>query len=276
MMLGLPDYHVHTERCGHARGTAEQFVASALERGVPAIGLSDHLPLLHTRDPELAMAPEELDGYVAEVRALQGRHPGRVLLGIEADYRPDTIGALPDLLASQPFDYVIGSVHYIDGWPFDDPRTRDSWAGKDVDEVYRRYLELVGDAAECGHFTILGHLDLVKKFGHRPLVDLTEEIGRLAERIAKAGVAVELNTSGLRKPVGEIYPGLSVLRALAARDVPVTFGSDAHRPEDVAQGFDQALSLARRAGFDRHLVLRPGGGEASLVPLPPGSAGREE
>jgi histidinol-phosphatase (PHP family) len=271
MTLSLPDYHVHTERCGHARGRAEEYVAAARERGLSAIGISDHLPSLHGRDPELSMALEDLDAYVAEVLELKRRYPGYVLLGIEADYRPDTVDALPALLASQSFDYVIGSVHHVDGWGFDDPRQKELWQGKDVDKVYRRYLELVSEAAECGLFTILGHLDLVKKWGHRPSDSLTAEVERLAGRVAAAEVAVELNTSGLRKPVGEIYPGLAMLEPLARQGVAITFGSDSHRPEDVGKDFELALRSAHQAGFSRYLVLRGREGRRAdqvLLPLP--------
>jgi histidinol-phosphatase (PHP family) len=252
-----PDYHMHTERCGHARGRAEDYARQAMLRGLPGIGMSDHLPLLHGRDPELAMDAGELVDYVDEVRELKRRYPGYVLLGIEADYRPDTVSDLRDVLREHPFDYVIGSVHDLDGWAFDDPRIENGFAGRDLDQVYRRYLELVGDAAETGLFTILGHVDLIKKFGHRPCSDPTDWVERLADRVGGTGAAVELNTSGLRKPVGEIYPSQLFLRALAHRGVPLTFGSDAHRPEEVGKDFAAGLAAARDAGYRQHLVLLP-------------------
>jgi histidinol-phosphatase (PHP family) len=270
-----PDYHVHTERCGHAAGRAVEYVEEALRRGVAGIGMSDHLPLLHKRDPQLSMDLTELEGYVAEVEDLRERYPGFVLLGIEADYLPEKRDQLEALLGSYPFDYVIGSVHYIDGWEFDDPRNQDSFTGRDLDEVYQRYLELVGDAAESGLFTILGHLDLVKKFGHRPIGDPTPWIETLADRIARAGTAVELNTAGLRKPVGEIYPSPDFLAALARRGVPLTFGSDAHRPREVGEAFAEALETANRAGYRHHLVLRAvheDEGETGLPGCPTGAA----
>lgn len=263
MTVLVPDYHMHTERCGHAAGSALEYVEEARRLGLPGVGIADHLPLLHGRDPQLSMDLSELDSYVEEVLELKARYPGYVLLAVEADYRPDTVHRLADLLASQPFDYVIGSVHYLDGWGFDDPRYKDGFGKRDVDEVYRQYLELVGDAAESGLFTILGHLDLVKKFGHRPRRPLDDEVAQLADRIGRAGVAVELNTAGLRKAVEEIYPSLAVLRALRACDVPITFGSDAHRPREVGKDFDRALALAREAGYAEHLVLRGrSGGES--------------
>ena len=115
-------------------------------------------------------------------------------------------------MSRYPFDYVLGSVHHIDGWGFDDPRVMHEWDRRDVDEVYRRYFQLVGDSAEAGVFTILGHVDLVKKFGHRPEDPAFDAVVDMADRIARAGTLVEINTAGLRRPVGEIYPHLSILR----------------------------------------------------------------
>jgi histidinol-phosphatase (PHP family) len=260
--LFLPDYHTHTARCGHAKGAAAEYVAAARECGLAAIGVSDHLPMLHAPGPELSMDLDQLDDYVAEVRGLQREAPGFVLLGVEADYHPTTIAAVRDLLAAHPFDYVIGSVHFLDEWGFDDPRNLDSWAQRDVDDVYLQYLEVVGDAAETGLFTILGHLDLVKKFGYRPSRPLGAALDTLAQRAARAGVVVELNTAGLRKPIGEIYPSVEWLRVLRAHGVPITFGSDAHRPGDVGADRAAAVEAARAAGYNEYAWLATAGGAA--------------
>lgn len=219
------------------------------------------------------MGLDELPEYVEEVLEEKRRHPGYVLLGIEADYRPDTVGQVADLLRAHPFDYVIGSVHFLGDWGFDDPRYADGFEQRDVDEVYRAYFDLMGRAAESGLFTILGHLDLVKKFGHRPTESLQDAVDALARRLATAGVVVELNTAGLRKPVREIYPGPDVLRALCSAGVPITFGSDAHAPAEVGRDLDRAAVLARECGYDRYVALRVDdrGGSATreLRALPP-------
>ena len=254
-MLGLPDYHTHTARCGHAIGAPSEYVAAAEAAGLCALGVADHLPLLPTPDPELAMGMCELDGYVAEVQALRDQHPGYVLLGVEADYRRETVGEVAALLAARPFDYVIGSVHFIGEWGFDDPRQLAEYGGRDIDAAWSEYLELVGEAAESGLFTILGHLDLMKKFGYRPTRSLDIELERLVERIARSGVLVEINTAGLRKPVAEAYPSPHLLSLLHEAGVAITFGSDAHRPAEVGRDFDVAVSLARAAGYETFAVL---------------------
>jgi histidinol-phosphatase (PHP family) len=268
----LPDYHTHTVRCGHAEGTPAEYVAAAKHRGLDGIGISDHVPLLHVGDPHLAMPLDALHDYVEEVTELKQRDPHYVLLGIEVDFRPDTFDRMRELLRAYPFDYVIGSVHYLDGWGFDDPRHADGWTERNVDDVYTQYFEQVGDAAESGVFTILGHLDLVKKWGHRPMTHPVEAVARLSRRIAKSGAAVEVNASGLRKPVGEIYPSAGILSCLREHGVPVTFGSDAHRPQDVGRDFASAARLAWDVGYRDYvrLVADPEGGRARVTsrPLP--------
>ena len=252
---GYPDYHTHTGRCGHAQGTAAEYVQAARQKGLPGIGISDHLPLVHLRDPVLTMAADQLEGYVEAVLELKERYPGYVLLGVEADYRPDTLDQVRTMLDQHPFDYVIGSVHYIEDWGFDDPRQQDGFQERDVDNVYRAYFELLGDAAETGLFDILGHLDLVKKFGYRAQSSLKDETRILATRLRSSGIVVEVNTAGLRKPVGEMYPAPEVLKVLAKKGVPITFGSDAHTPEDVGRDFGSAAALARKVGYSEYVSL---------------------
>lgn len=268
--MRLPDYHTHTARCGHAVGTPEQYVVAARAAGLLGIGIADHVPLLPEHDPELSMEACELADYVGEVLALKTAYPGYVLLGIEADFRSHTVDDLGPLLQSQPFDYVIGSVHHLGDWGFDDPRQMEGYAGRDIDDMWVQYFQLVGDAAESGLFTILGHLDLVKKFGHRPTRVLAAELERLVSRIARAGVVVEINTAGLHKPVREAYPTVDILRRLHESGVSVTFGSDAHRPEEVGRDFTHAVGLAREAGYSEFAALAAGppGERARVLSLP--------
>jgi histidinol-phosphatase (PHP family) len=266
--MNLPDYHTHTARCGHASGLPTEYVQAALERGLAGIGIADHLPLLPDADPRLTMGAADLPGYVAEVQALKADYPGYVLLGVEADYRPHTVSEVRGLLAEYPFDYVIGSVHFLEDWAFDDPREISEYADRDIDEVWVQYLELLGDAAESGLFTIMGHLDLVKKFGYRPTRTLDKELGRLVDRVARAGVLVEINTAGLHKPVGEAYPDPDILRRLCEAGVPITFGSDAHLPEHVGRDFALAAALARAAGYTEFAALEQSGpGQRATVQM---------
>ena len=249
-MHGLIDHHLHTSRCGHAEGGLEDYVRAAEERGLAGIGFSDHFPLLHVRDAGLSMGVQELPSYVREVSEMRESRPGLyVRLGVEVDYLPETVGRLGEYLEAYPFDYVMGAVHFIDGWGFDDPRNIAGYEGRDLYALWERYFELVGDAAESGLFDILAHPDLVKKFGFRPRADVTALYERCLDRVAAAGAAVEVNTAGLRKPVGEIYPGEDFLRMCRERDIRVVLGSDAHRPQEVGHRFEEALRLLRGIGY---------------------------
>ena len=214
----------------------------------------------------------ELGEYVDELLHIKEAYPGFVLMGIEADYRPDTLSDVRSLLDAHPFDYVIGSVHFLGSWGLDDERQIDGYSGRDMDDVWIEYLELVGDAAESGLFTILGHLDLAKKFGYHPSRSLAAELDRLVERVARSGVLVEINTAGLHKPVREAYPSPDILTRLNEAGVDITFGSDAHRPSEVGRDFDHAVRLARAAGYTRFASLVEGAEDTrttiKLNPLP--------
>jgi histidinol-phosphatase (PHP family) len=136
----------------------------------------------------------------------------------------------------------------------DDGRYISGYADWDIDELYERYFSLVLQGAESGHFDTMAHLDLVKKFGHRARKDLADLYSRVARRLAAAGVAIEVNTAGLHKPVRELYPHLDLLTACRRAGVPATLGSDAHAPEEVARDFPLALDHLRAAGYERILA----------------------
>lgn len=256
------DYHMHTSRCGHASGTIEEYVAEAKRKGLAEIGMSDHLPFVTHRDPQYTMDLSELPEYHRDMEAARARHAASlsIKIGIEADYMQNASDKIGELLKKYPYDFVIGSVHFMKqpegDWAFDDPREIERWQKADVDEVYRNYYRLLQGAARSGLYDIMGHVDLVKKFGHRPKTDLTELVRQTARVFGETGVAIEINTSGLRKPVKEIYPTLDVLKSYAAERVPIVFGSDAHDPKDVGADFDRARELALAAGYTEYLVFK--------------------
>ncbi len=252
----LADYHLHTPRCGHARGEMRLYVERALELGLEEVGFADHFPLLHLRDPHLTMDLEEVPLYIADIEELRRAFPGvPIRLGIEADFVPEEAERLGELLSRYPFDYVYGSVHYLDGWGFDDPRYIDGYGDRDLHEIYRRYFQVLGDAAECGLFDILAHPDLVKKFGFRPEKDITDLYEDCLGRIAASGLAVEVNTAGLRKPVREMYPHPDFLRRCRELGIPATLGSDAHAPEEVGADFDLAVLMLKEAGYEEIVLF---------------------
>lgn len=263
----LFDYHTHTARCKHASGRMADYVLAARKAGLDEMGFSDHLPYPKGESP-YNMAPEELPLYVDEVLDLRAQNPDLpIRLAVEADYFPECEEELAAQIARAPFDYVIGSVHYQKvtkareqriltdadfwDWPIDspDPADQEEWLRHEVNEVWREYLHQMRLCAASGLFHIIGHADLPKKFGNTPHGDFTAEYRETARAFAAAGVVVELNTSGLRQKVAEIYPSMPFLRELRAAGVGITLGSDAHKPEQVGAFFGQAVEWARRAGY---------------------------
>jgi histidinol-phosphatase (PHP family) len=252
----LADYHMHTARCGHASGTMRDYVERALELSLCEIGFADHLPLLTGYDPSVTMSMEDLEDYVGEVEMLRSEYKGMTIkLGIEADYLPGYEDETARLLAAYDFDYVLGSIHFIDGWGFDDSRYLDGYKKLGIDEVYRGYYRLVAEAVSTGLFDIVGHLDLVKKYNFKPEGISASFAADAIKKIANAGMSIELNTAGLRKPVGEIYPTLDILKMCHETGVSITFGSDAHAPDEVGMDFDRALELAISAGYQEYAVF---------------------
>lgn len=256
----LVDYHVHTARCGHASGTLDEYVAHAREIGLGEMGFSDHLYLYwlppDKRDPELGMAEHQLAEYVDEVRRLQREHDDiTIRLALEVDYVPGWEDRLADVLRFESWDYLLGSVHFIDEWGFDDPRYTDRYREWDIDHLYERYFELVTAAAETVLFDVMAHLDLPKKFGHRPRRDLQPLYEQVAASLKRADVCVEISTAGLRKPVGELYPAPALLRACHTAGVPATLGSDAHQPFEVGADYDRSLALLREVGYTEFAVF---------------------
>lgn len=254
----LADYHMHLERGGLRRDYLERFVATARARGVDEIGVTEHgynfveaAPLLgrpayvaaHSRGYRVA-------DYVELLRA--AREDGLpVKLGIEMDYVPGREAEIRDFLAAYPWDFVIGSVHWLGEWGFDlDP---ESWRGRDVAEAYREYFALAERAVRSGLFDVLGHPDVIKVFGHRlppgAEAELEGYFDRLARAAAEAGVCLEVSSAGLRKPVGEIYPDARLLRRARALGVPITLASDAHEPEHVGWEYPRLVAFARAAGY---------------------------
>lgn len=261
------DYHIHTALCHHAEGEPGQYREVAAGLGIGEICFTDHMPTVDGYDPRHRMTLAQFPHYREMVAGLQGAGPPEVLFGLEADYHDGCETFLGDWLPARKLDFVLGSVHFIDGWGFDNPEDRHVWDRVDVTGTWRKYFDLIGRLADSGMFDAVAHLDLPKKFGYRPAdKDLREMARPVLDRIARAGMGIELNTAGLRKPVGEIYPSPLLLAMAREREIPICFGSDAHRPEEVGAGFGAALVAARQAGYRECFRVKER--RKTLVPLP--------
>jgi histidinol-phosphatase (PHP family) len=254
------DYHIHTKMCGHAQGEMEEYVEFAIKNGLKEIGFSDHIPMyffpVEERDLSIAMKEEDLPQYISRVREVQGKYSNfPVKLGIEADFAPGLERELKTILDQYKFDYVLGSIHYLDGWGFDNPEYIDQYKKWDIIELYRQYFATLALAAESGLFDSLAHPDLIKKFGFKPSSGLGEVYDEAVKRIAATGVCIEINTAGLRLPCGEMYPTLEFLKLCRSSKIPVTLGSDAHKPEQVGSGFGEAIAVLRAVGYNEIITF---------------------
>jgi histidinol-phosphatase (PHP family) len=245
------DYHMHTPLCRHARGEPTEYAAQAVTLGLTEIGFSDHSPMRRDDFDNWRMRLDQLDDYVAKVRLAQTDHPQLTIrLALEVDYLPGHEDWIRELAARHPWDYFIGSVHYVsDTWDIDNPAKLSEWQNRDAFEVWSLYFERLTRAAASGLFEIIGHADLPKKFGHRPTRDCTPLYERFLEAAKRHDCAIELNTAGLRKECREIYPSPDLLQIAFRKGVPITFGSDAHAPEEVGMNFAEARQLAMKTGY---------------------------
>jgi histidinol-phosphatase (PHP family) len=250
--MALPaDYHMHTPLCRHASGEPSDYARRALEIGLTEIGFSDHSPMRQDNFDDWRMNLNQLDEYVEKVRRAQRDFPNLIIrLALEVDYLPGSEDWIRDLAARDPWDYLIGSVHYVsDSWAVDNPNKLSEWKSRDAFEVWSLYFDRLTSAAETGCFEIIGHVDLPKKFGHRPTRNVTTLYERFLIAAKSHDCAVEINTAGLRKECHEIYPSREILQLAHRKGVPVVFGSDAHAPEEVGMHFGEAVQLARQIGY---------------------------
>jgi histidinol-phosphatase (PHP family) len=201
----------------------------------------------------LERCKHDIDRYVgALVEAKERGLP--VKLGVEVDYFVGRERETAQALAPYPWDYLLGSVHFVDGFPVDQEPGLVEKLGPH--EAARRYFVWLRNAARSGLFDSLAHPDLVKHHGPRAdsesLHWLHEET---ADAIEAAGVCIEVSAAGLHKPVGELYPDPPLLEACHARGVPITLASDAHEPQNVGRDIVRAVEHARAAGYETVTVF---------------------
>jgi histidinol-phosphatase (PHP family) len=273
----LTDYHLHLrpdepdtqpERYFTAENVARYREAAAAV-GIEELGVSEHVyrfsqALELWRHPFWAeQARDDLDAYCEFVRG------AGLKLGVECDFVPGAEDRTAGLLEAREFDYVVGSVHFV-GEKAVDHEGWDVWEGSgDADEVWRRYFAALAECARSGLFDVLAHPDLVKVWGRgrpAPERDPRHYYEPAVEAIAASGIAVEVSTAGLRKPVGELYPARAFAEMCVEAGAPFALSSDAHLPEQVGYGYDRALELLGEIGVGEICVFERR--ERSLTPLP--------
>jgi histidinol-phosphatase (PHP family) len=273
----LTDYHLHlrpdeedtpAERYFTAENV-DRYLAAAAAAGIEELGVSEHVyrfrqALEIWRHPLWeSNARDDLDAYCEFVRGTS------LKLGIECDFVPGTEDRTASMLEARDFDYVVGSVHFVGEDSVDHPGW-DVWEGSgDPDEVWRRYFEALAECARCGLFEILAHPDLVKVWGGaRPLPERDPRFfyEPAVEAIAESGIAVEISTAGLRKPVGELYPARGFAEMCAEAGASFALSSDAHLPEQVGFAYDRAVDFLDDLGVGEICVFEQR--RRHLAPLP--------
>jgi len=266
------DLHTHTALCKHASGAPEEYLAAARKAGLAYLGVSDHFPAPAGYDAAFRMAPDELPRYFGILESLRDAAEDssiRVLAAAEFDFVPGRMDEVFDALAPlrPKFDYLIGSVHYVGDFAFDDPDKLDEWPRFGVDAVWDGYLADLKAFVELGGFNVLAHSDLPKKFGfrHSDPESVQRRMREIYKCAASKGICLELNTAGLRVAAEEIYPAKELLNEAFLAGMKITLGSDAHKPGQVAFAFDDAAELARSVGWTTHTAFVRG--EAVELPL---------
>nr|WP_263327461.1 histidinol-phosphatase [Neobacillus sp. Marseille-Q6967] len=256
------DLHTHHDRCGHARGGIRDYIEAGIKNGLKVVGISDHTPYFSREEdqpfPHITMAKSQFPEYVKEVLSLKEQYAGKidVLLGIEADFFPEQVEDYRPYFDKYPFDYIIGSVHHVDGVSI---FKKDRWEGLTTQEKIRTketYYSLIEQSARSGMYQILGHIDAMKGYYPEFSSIQTATVEHTLKVIAEEDIAIEINTSGKTKYVGGWYPADEMLEMALHYGVKVTFGSDAHDPERVGDEFDQVQKRLKEIGFQEWVYFK--------------------
>lgn len=250
----ITDYHVHLETGPYTIEWVEEYLKVANNRGVNDLGFSEHgyrfkqarsmfnNPWIEERQTE------DLDEYVGLV--LEAKKLGLpVKLGIELDYIPGKEKEIEEFLKPYPWDYVIGSVHWINDWGFDLEIMKDRWEEKPIIASYQEYFNILEKMLDSNLFDILGHIDVIKVYGHKPDIKDVQTLNTIYDNIVSkikgSNISVEVSTAGLRKPVGELYPDPEIMKRLADNNIPLIINSDAHKPEHVGEDFNKGIKYIK-------------------------------
>lgn len=256
------DIHSHTEKCGHAYGTMEEYVESAIDKGMDVIGISDHCPNFSSDEdhptPRLKMAKSQFSNYVNEILNLKEKYKDQieVLLGIESDFMPGKTDLYNDYYNQYPFDYIIGSVHGIDGHSI---FAKQEWARmteKEMAQMKQLYCHYIQQSAKSDAYQILGHIDALKTYMPKYHSLVPEIVDDTLKVIKDVDVVIEVNTSGDKKGLTEWFPSIDTLERAYHFGVKVTFGSDAHRPEHLGGDWENVVHTLKKIGFQDWYIFR--------------------
>lgn len=249
------DLHNHTYLCNHADGEMEDYVKRAIELGINIFGFSEHAPMKNFEDG-YRLVLDKQDFYQNSVLELKDKYKDKIeiLLGYEVDFIEGDY--LLETILNSPVDYLIGSVHYLDKWGFDNPEFIGEYEKRDIDKIWEEYFLALKKMAACGKFDIVGHLDLMKVFNFLPNKDMKELSFEALKEIKKSNMVIELNSSGFRKAPKEQYPSATILKLAFELGIGITFGSDAHQVSQVGLYYDDVVNIAKDIGYKEAISFK--------------------
>ena len=246
------DLHNHTTRCNHAKGSMKSYIERAIELGIDIYGFSEHAPM--DFDEKYRLKFDEMEAYENDVKSLQKEYKEqiKILLGYEVDYLK---GHIDKRVINAKVDYLIGSVHFLGTWGFDNPEFNNEYSKRNIDDIWKEYFSNIEAMAKTGYFDIVGHFDLIKVFNFLPKKDIRSIATPALKTIKKANMVLELNSAGIRKPCKEVYPSESLLEVAYELNIPITFSSDAHAIGQVGFRYDEVKKLAKKVGYRKAVTF---------------------
>ncbi|MDB2562073.1 histidinol-phosphatase [Sulfurimonas sp.] len=242
----IVDLHNHTLLCNHAEGTVEEYIEKAIKAGTKTFGFSEHAPM--DFDPKYRLSFNQMQEYKDSVLSAKEKYKDQIeiLLAYEVDYLE---GHMDEKVLNADVDYLIGSVHFIEKWGFDNPEFIGRYEDENIDDIWQKYFDAIEKMAQTKFFDIVGHLDLIKVFKFMPTKNIADIAKNALLAIKEADMVLEINMAGYRKPVKEAYPSKELLEMAFDLNIPITFSSDAHAPEQVSLFANEVVSLARSVGY---------------------------
>ena len=244
------DLHNHTTRCNHATGSMEEYIKKAIDLKIDIYGFTDHAPM--DFEPEYRMNINDISSYENEVLSLKEKYKNQIdiLLGYEVDFMKN-LKYMETKILNANVDYLIGSVHFLDTWGFDNPSFLKEYETQNIDDIWIKYFSTIEDMAKTNYFNIVGHLDLIKVFKYLPNKDIKSIAYNALKQIKKSNMTLEINSAGLRKPIKEQYPSIELLEVAYELDIDITFSSDAHSLEQIGYKYDEVVKIAKNIGYTR-------------------------